>query len=227
MGRRARDEKIFSRERKRMVEGQFLSRDIYDERVLEAMLTTPRHRFVPREHLHLAYADCPLPIGHNQTISQPYIVALMTQLLQLQGRERVLEIGTGSGYQAAVLSSLASEVHTIERHADLAKQAAACLSALGIVNVFVHVGDGSRGWAANSPYQGIIATAAAPRVPPPLLEQLDDGGRLVLPVGSRGAQYLERWIRQGEDYSRERMAPVAFVPMLGEFGWLDDAWEWA
>jgi protein-L-isoaspartate(D-aspartate) O-methyltransferase len=220
------DERYFLSERQRMVEDQFVKRDIYDERVLEAMLATPRHRFIPPEYQHMAYADCPLPIGHNQTISQPYIVALMTQMLQLGGREIVLEIGTGSGYQAAVLSLLAREVHTIERYSDLASSAAEILGALGIANVYFHVGDGSRGWVENAPYQGIIATAAAPRVPPPLLEQLDNGGRLVLPVGGRGAQYLERWIRQGEDNSREKIAPVAFVPMLGEFGWADDAWEW-
>ena len=210
-----------------MVEDQFVKRDIYNNRVLEAMLATPRHRFIPREYHHLAYADCPLPIGQNQTISQPYIVALMTQMLGLLGKEIVLEIGTGSGYQAAVLSLLAREVHTVERYAELAAKAAEVLGILGITNVYIHVGDGSLGWLENAPYQGIIATAAAPRLPPPLLEQLDDGGRLVLPVGSRGGQYLERWIRQGEDFSQEKTVPVAFVPMLGEFGWADDAWEWA
>jgi len=213
-------------ERQRMVEEQFLSRDITDPRVLEAMLRVPRHVFVPEEHRQLAYRDSPLPIGQSQTISQPYIVALMTQMLDLAGHESVLEIGTGSGYQAAVLSQVAREVHTVERHEDLTKQALACFTMLDITNVTLHVGDGTRGWPANAPYDAIIATAAAPKVPKPLLNQLADGGRLVIPVGSRIGQYLEIWNREGDDYSHTRTAAVAFVPLLGEFGWKDDAWDW-
>ncbi len=213
-------------ERQRMVEEQFLSRDITDPRVLEAMLSVPRHVFVPEEHRQLAYRDSPLPIGQSQTISQPYIVALMTQMLGLEGHESVLEIGTGSGYQAAVLSQVAREVHTVERHENLTKQAMACINALDIKNVTLHVGDGTRGWPANAPYDAIIATAAAPKVPKPLLNQLADGGRLVIPVGGRIGQYLEIWNRDGDDYRHERMVAVAFVPLLGEFGWKDDAWDW-
>lgn len=220
------EEAYYAADRQRMIEDQFLTRDIYDERVLEAMRRVPRHLFIPEEYRHLAYSDCPVPIGQSQTISQPYIVALMTQMLSLRGDEAVLEIGTGSGYQAAVLSRLAREVHTVERFARLASQAAEALQRLGYGNVHVHVGDGSLGWPEFAPYQGIIATAAAPKVPPPLLEQLAEGGRLVLPVGGRGGQYLERWVRVGEDFKRERGAPVAFVPMVGAHGWEEDEWEW-
>jgi len=220
------EEAFYTQERLRMVEEQIQARNIYDERVLEVMRKVPRHRFVPPEHWHLAYADCPLPIGQSQTISQPYIVSLMTELLMLGGNEVVLEIGTGSGYQAAVLSLLARQVYTIERHKRLATQAAIVLAELGLTNVQVLVGDGSLGWPEHAPYDGVIATAAAPRVPKPLLEQLADGGHLVIPVGSRGGQYLERWVRQGEKFVREQGVPVAFVPLLGEYGWQETSWEW-
>jgi len=220
------EEAFYTQERLRMVEEQIQARDIYDERVLEAMRKVPRHRFVPIEHWHLAYADCPLPIGQSQTISQPYIVSLMTELLLLGGNEVVLEIGTGSGYQAAILSLLARQVYTIERHKRLAIQAAEVLAELGLTNVHVHVGDGSLGWPEHAPYDGVIATAAAPRVPKPLLEQLADGGRLVIPVGGRGGQYLERWVRQEEKFVHEQGVPVAFVPLLGEYGWQETSWEW-
>jgi len=213
-------------ERQRMVEEQLIPRGINDARVLDAMRKVPRHLFVPEEHRHLAYRDCPLPIGQSQTISQPYIVALMTQMLSIQGDETVLEIGTGSGYQAAILALVAREVHTVERHANLARQALNSIIALDIKNVTIHVGDGTRGWPENAPYDAIIATAAAPKVPKPLLNQLADGGRLVIPVGGRMGQYLESWRREGDDYHHERTVPVAFVPLLGEFGWKDDSWDW-
>ncbi|HEX6306262.1 MAG TPA: protein-L-isoaspartate(D-aspartate) O-methyltransferase [Anaerolineales bacterium] len=213
------EEAAYKRERERMVREQLVSRDIRDERVLEAMRQVPRHLFVTPENRHLAYADGPLPIGSGQTISQPYIVALMSQLLKLEGDETVLEIGTGSGYQSAVLSHLAADVHTIELHESLAKKAQASLEELGLTNVHVHIGDGSKGWPEAAPYEGIIVTAAAPQVPRPLFDQLDEGGRLVVPVGSRGGQYLERWTRQDADYKREQIAPVAFVPLFGEHGW--------
>ena len=213
------EESSYAVERERMVREQLESRDIYDERVLEARRSIPRHRFVPPQHRHLAYADGPLPIGSGQTISQPYIVALMTQLLELHGDEVVLEIGTGSGYQTAVLAHLAGEVHTVEIHESLAQKAQTMLEELGLGNIHVHVGDGSKGWPESSPYAGIIVTAGAPRVPKPLLVQLAEGGRLIIPVGSRGGQYLERWTRHDGDYQREQIAPVAFVPLFGEFGW--------
>ena len=220
------EDPTYVKERERMVRDQLESRDIRDERVLEAMRSVPRHRFVPEQHRHLAYADGPLPIGNGQTISQPYIVALMTQLLELRGAERVLEIGTGSGYQAAILAHLAQEVHTIELHDSLAQHAQAILNSLGLNNVHVHIGDGSKGWPENSPYDGIIVTAAAPRAPKPLLDQMAQGARLVIPVGSRGGQFLERWVRQVSDYKREQIAPVAFVPLYGEHGWEEDRWGW-
>jgi protein-L-isoaspartate(D-aspartate) O-methyltransferase len=211
-------------ERQRMVDEQLASRDIRDSRVLEAMREIPRHIFVPREHRHLAYKDAPLPIGNGQTISQPYIVAFMTQLLYLEGEEIVLEIGTGSGYQAALLGHLAREVHTVERQPRLADRATMLLVGLGLQNVYVHVGDGTLGWPDEAPYDRILATAAAPDVPPPLFDQLADGGRMVIPVGGRGEQYLECWIRQEGRLIHKPGPPVAFVPMLGAYGWREEDW---
>jgi protein-L-isoaspartate(D-aspartate) O-methyltransferase len=214
------DQNPYQLQRERMVKEQLIRRDIRDQRVLDAMRNIPRHAFVPPEHRHMAYGDGPLPIGSGQTISQPYIVALMTQLLNLKGGEKVLEVGTGSGYQAAVLAYLAQEVHTIERHANLAEQAGQILSELGYSNVYVHVGDGTRGWPDSAPYDAIMVTAGSPKVPKSLLAQLDDGGgRMIIPVGGRGNQRLERWFREGDDYRCERILPVAFVPLLGEEGW--------
>jgi protein-L-isoaspartate(D-aspartate) O-methyltransferase len=213
------DEFSFTSQRNRMVEEQIYSRDIRDPRLLDAMRRTPRHLFIPPRDRHLAYTDGPLLIGHNQTISQPYIVALMTELLGLEGDEIVLEVGTGSGYQAAILGSLAREVHTIERHAELAERAQGVLGALSMANVHVHIGDGSAGLPEYSPYQGILVTAAAPSVPQPLLDQLADDGRLVLPVGSLGGQVLERWVRRGTQFDHQVITAVAFVPLRGKHGW--------
>ena len=220
------EDAYYTRERLRMIAEQIAGRDIDDELVLQAMRKVPRHYFVPLESRHLAYADCPLPIGQEQTISQPYIVALMTQLLLLQGNETVLEIGTGSGYQAAILGTIVQQVYTMERHKQLADQAASVLTELGLVDVEVMVGDGSLGWPEHAPYNAILATAAAPRVPQALLNQLADGGRLVLPVGRRGGQYLERWFRFGEKLHREQGVPVAFVPLVGKSGWSEESWDW-
>lgn len=208
----------FLEERKLMVARQLRGRGISDRRVLDAFETIPRHLFVPAEYRISAYADNPLPIGFNQTISQPFIVAYMTQTLELTGDERALEVGTGSGYQAAILSALAAEVHTVELIPALAERAARTLARLGISNVFVHVGDGSQGWKASAPYDAIIVSAAGPRVPPSLLEQLVDGGRMILPVGERGGQILELWRREGESFSHETLLPVAFVPLRGKEG---------
>jgi protein-L-isoaspartate(D-aspartate) O-methyltransferase len=207
-----------------MVEEQLRERDIRDPRVLEAMARVPRHLFIPPEYRDHAYADGPLPIGESQTISQPYIVALMTQMLALQGEEKVLEIGTGSGYQAAVLSFLGREVHTVERFPDLAERAVRVFDSLHLDNIFIHVGDGSLGWPGNAPYGAIIVTAAAPRAPQPLLDQLAEGGRLVVPVGGYGGQYLELWERHGPDFTHEALAPVAFVPLRGQYGWDEERW---
>ncbi len=209
----------YEKEREHMVESQLARRGIKDKRVLDAMRQVPRHLFVPTDVRGLAYCDGPLPIGNGQTISQPYIVALMTELLELTGQERVLELGTGSGYQAAILSLLAREVYSVERHAALAQQAEKVLAQLGYDNVVVSVGDGTLGWPEHSPYEAIIVTAAAPDVPQPLTEQLADGGRLVAPVGSRWSQVLVKVKRQGETLARERLTAVAFVPLVGKYGW--------
>lgn len=205
--------------RKRMVEGQIAARGITSPKVLEAFLEVPRHLFVPKTQQIYAYQDRPLPIGLNQTISQPYIAAYMTDLVQLTREESVLEIGTGSGYQAAILGNLADQVYTVERHPSLAERAIRQLGKLGYDNVHVHVGDGTYGLPDFAPYQAIMVTAAAPEVPPPLLGQLDDGGRLVMPVGGRGGQVLLLYRREGKKYHREEIAPVAFVPLIGKHGW--------
>jgi len=202
-----------------MVRSQLLRRGITDERVLQAMREVPRHLFVPPEWRHEAYSDRPLPIADDQTISQPYMVAIMTQNLALQGHERVLEIGTGSGYQAAVLSRLAAQVYSLEYFADLAASARGLLQHLGYTNIEVIVGDGGLGLPAQAPYDGIIVAAAAPRVPHPLLDQLAEGGRLVIPVGSPTSQELFIITRHGEDYAQERSVPCRFVPLLGQEGW--------
>lgn len=216
----------FTRERELMVEQQIFRRGVHSPQVLEAMRTIPRHVFVPPDYVDLAYSDGPLPIGRGQTISQPYIVALMTALLELKGDETVLEVGTGSGYQAAILSCLARHVHTIERHSDLARQAERILRDLGIRNVTVHIGDGSGGLPAFAPFAAIIVTAAAPQAPQPLLDQLAEGGRLVIPIGGRSGQALERWQRHGNEFEQESILPVAFVPLIGAHGWRQDPTEY-
>jgi protein-L-isoaspartate(D-aspartate) O-methyltransferase len=204
-----------------MVKKQLAGRAITDNRVLEAMAEIPRHLFVDHDLWDYAYRDGPLPIGHGQTISQPYIVAYMTQVLQLpaQGETVVLEIGTGSGYQAAILSRLATQVYSIERVPELAEQARSCLQQLGITNVEIKVGDGGYGWPEHAPYDGIIVTAAAPEIPAPLITQLKKGAALVAPIGPRWQQALFRLRQWGERVVKENLAPVAFVPLLGEHGW--------
>jgi protein-L-isoaspartate(D-aspartate) O-methyltransferase len=213
------DEKGFATDRNQMVDVQIAARGVSSARVLDAMRFVPRHKFVQPEHRYLAYSDGPLPIGSGQTISQPYIVALMSELLDLKGGEKVLEVGTGSGYQAAVLAFLAREIHSIERHKWLAQRAEGILDELGLENVSVHVGDGSLGLPKEAPFDAIIVTAAAPSVPQPLLEQLGEGGRLVVPVGSRGGQFLEVWRQENGEQLVESLIPVAFVPLIGEQGW--------
>lgn len=214
----------FERARKQMVKSQIVRRGLRDERLLAAFESVPRHMFVPEEYRYAAYDDSPLPIGFSQTISQPYIVALMTNLLKLKGDKRVLEIGTGSGYQAAILGMIAKEVHTVEFLPELATEADKILKELGFDNVHVHVGDGSLGWSEAAPYNGILVAAAAPQAPKALLNQLEDGGRLVLPVGARGMQNLEVWEREGNSFKSEVETAVAFVPLRGEEGW--DRKEW-
>jgi len=198
---------------------------IRDPRVLAAFEGVPRHRFVPAPERDLAYADTPLPIGLGQTISQPYMVAAMTEALQLTGGEKVLEIGTGSGYQAAILSCLAAKVVTVERHRALGERAWALLAEFtasggpGFARVTGVVGDGTLGCPEHAPYDAIVVTAASPAVPEPLLRQLADGGRLVVPVGGHGVQTLERHRRQGDQIVSERLMDCVFVPLIGQFGW--------
>ena len=209
----------YALERRQMVAEQIARRGLRNPRLLAAIQAVPRHRFVDAANRPWAYADNPLPIGHGQTISQPYIVALMISLLRLRGGERVLEVGTGSGYQAAILAHLAAEVHTVEFVPELAESARRMFEELGLDNVSCHTGDGSLGWKEAAPYDAVIVAAAAPRAPRPLLGQLADGGRLVVPVGGRGYQELEIWRRRGDDFSMEKGIGVAFVPLLGEYGW--------
>jgi protein-L-isoaspartate(D-aspartate) O-methyltransferase len=201
--------------RARMVRDQIEARGVADSRVLEAMRAVPRHAFVPLELIRAAYQDHPLPIGHGQTISQPYIVALMSELLEVAPGEKILEVGTGSGYQAAVLSAMGAEVWTIEIVEPLGLQAKRVLEALAYPRIRFRVGDGYRGWPEAAPFDGIIVTAAPDHVPQPLVDQLAPGGRMVIPVGS-GEQELLVLSRTEKGMVRERSIPVRFVPMTGE-----------
>jgi protein-L-isoaspartate(D-aspartate) O-methyltransferase len=212
----------FAKERLAMVEEQLKRRGIRDGRVLEAMSKVPRHTFVPEAHRGAAYEDRPLPIGEGQTISQPYMVAVMTQSLDLKGEERVLEIGTGSGYQTAILAELAKEVCTMERIPALLERARSILQSLGYENILFKIGDGTKGWPEKAPFEGIIVTAGAPEIPQTLLAQLADGGRLVIPVGPRYTQTLYKVTRRGKNYTEEDITGCVFVPLLGEYGWKEE-----
>lgn len=212
--------KDFALDRAKMVRDQIERRGIKNEKVLSAMRKVPRHLFVPPEYQSQAYTDHPLPIDCGQTISQPYIVALMSDLILASPEERVLEIGTGSGYQAAILSYLVAEVHSIDRHADLVNKAKKVTKDLEIDNIHFYIGDGSQGLPNFAPFDAILITAAAPTVPAPLLKQLNVGGRLVLPVGERWSQRLERWTRISEEsFDQDINIPVSFVPLIGTYGW--------
>ncbi len=201
--------------RREMVQEQIIARGVNDTNVINAILKVERHKFVPKEHEKYAYVDGPLPIGEGQTISQPYIVALMTEALQLKGGERVLEIGTGSGYQAAILSLIAKEVYTIEIIPALANSAKQRLESLGYKNVYVKCGDGFLGWPEVAPFDGIIITCAAPRVPEPLVEQLAEGGRLIMPEGEEW-QMLVLYKKINGKMEKKEIIPVLFVPMKGK-----------
>ena len=209
----------FAALRDRMVDQQIRARGVVDPRVLLAVRKVPRHSFIPQHLWDQAYNDYPLPIGGDQTISQPYIVALMTEILELQATDRVLEIGTGSGYQTAILAELAAEVFSIDRMGDLANRAKAVLDSLGYANVQIRVGDGTLGWPEAAPFDGIIVTAGAPKVPRPLTEQLALGGRLVIPVGDMFSQTLT-CVRQTESGLKfEYHGGCRFVRLIGRYGW--------
>jgi protein-L-isoaspartate(D-aspartate) O-methyltransferase len=209
----------FKKARERMVETQIAARGVHDERVLEAMRKVPRHLFLDEALRDQAYSDHPLPIAEKQTISQPYIVALMTESLELNGTEKVLEIGTGSGYQSAILAELADRVFSIERYPDLAYRANSILQKLGYGNIIVRVGDGSLGWPDDAPFDGIIVTAGTPKIPQPLIDQLKMGGRLVVPVGDRFGQDLILVRRVAEGIKKTNLGGVRFVNLVGKWGW--------
>lgn len=205
--------------RKKMVKEQLIARGIKDQRVLDAFYKVQRHRFIPEDSRSNAYADFPVPIGKGQTISQPYIVALMTECLNITKKDKVLEIGTGSGYQAAILAELCFEVYTIERIESLARSAEGVLSELGYKNIKVIVGDGTLGYPEEAPYDKIIVTAASPDVPLPLIEQLSDSGKLILPLGESFSQVLTVFEKKGSNVERFDVCGCVFVPLIGKYGW--------
>ncbi|MFH1311797.1 MAG: protein-L-isoaspartate(D-aspartate) O-methyltransferase [Candidatus Eisenbacteria bacterium] len=201
--------------RRRMVEKQIIARGIDDQCVINAMLKVPRHLFVPEDYRHYAYSDTPVPIGHGQTISQPYIIALMTEELNVSNADRVLEIGTGSGYQAAVLAEIVKEVYSIEIVGPLGESAEARLKELGYENVSITVGDGYLGWPEHAPFDRIIVTCAPTDIPEPLVDQLKEGGIMMIPVGTAGFQYLYRVKKYMGEAETEKVIPVSFVPLTG------------
>jgi protein-L-isoaspartate(D-aspartate) O-methyltransferase len=215
------EKKEYAAQRVEMIEKQLRRRGVTDAAALAAMLAVPRHEFVPEEVRSHAYDDLPLPIGGGQTISQPYIVAAMTAALHLQSGDRVLEIGTGCGYQAAVLSCLTKEVFTIERRPELASSASAKLARLGYSNAHVHCGDGTLGLPEFAPFDAILVAAAAPAVPKPLLAQLADGGRMILPVGGTEHQELQLIEKRGDTFPTRMLEGCRFVPLVGYHGWQD------
>ena len=210
---------IYAQQRDKMVSEQLISRGIRDPRVIAAMRKVPRHLFVTDEFRGRAYSDSPLPIGEHQTISQPYIVALMVQALELQGGERILEIGTGSGYEAAILAEVCGEVYSIERIEELAARARMILSGLGYDNVSMHVGDGTLGWEEHAPYDAVIVSAAGPQIPRPLVEQLKPQGTLVLPMGEEEFQTLVRIRKESAGLKEEYLGDCRFVKLKGSHGW--------
>jgi protein-L-isoaspartate(D-aspartate) O-methyltransferase len=218
-GRRGLKPADFTLARRKMVKEQLVARRIKDKRILNAMQKVPRHLFVEEGLWHQAYGDFPLPIGQGQTISQPYVVALMTAALQLQGDEKVLEIGTGSGYQAAILAELTKQVFSIERISSMASKARKILDELGYANVLIRVSDGTYGWEEEAPFDGIIVTAGAPDIPVTLVEQLKVGGRLVIPVGDEYSQVLLKVVKKERGYHEKDLGGVRFVKLIGDHGW--------
>jgi protein-L-isoaspartate(D-aspartate) O-methyltransferase len=216
-------QKQFTGQRQKMVEEQLVGRGIKDIKVLVAMNGVPRHFFVQESFHHKAYGDHPLPIGGSQTISQPYIVGAMTEALQLKGHERVLEIGTGSGYQTAILAELADKVFTIERIKSIARIAKNKLDQLGYVNILYKIFDGTYGWRDQSPYDAILVTAAGPEIPKTLVEQLVDGGRIVAPIGDNASQTLTLLTKVGSQTRTQKLMDCSFVPLIGKYGWSESA----
>ena len=212
----------FQMQRYQMVEYQLRRRGIKNPEVLEAFRKVPRHEFIPKELREKAYRDAPLPIGQNQTISQPYMVAVMTELAEVEPGDRVLEIGTGSGYQAAIIAELGAEVYSIERFVELAQQAEEVLRRLEYTTVYTRVSNGTMGWEEEAPFDVIIVTAGAPEIPPPLLEQLDEEGRLVVPVDEGTSQVLYLIRRTQDGFEKQRGERCTFVPLIGEHGWKRD-----
>jgi len=219
LNKNARSYHDYAVARNRMVNEQIIPRGVVDERVIKVIRAVPRHLFIDQAFLPRAYSDHSLPIGHDQTISQPYIVALMSQELAVSGGEKVLEIGTGSGYQAAVLAAMGCTVYTVERIADLSKKASDIISGLGLRNVFFRVGDGTLGWKDKAPFDRIIVTAGAPAVPDIYMAQLAQVGKMVIPVGNREEQQLLVVTRNGQILEKRYVTGCKFVPLLGEFGW--------
>jgi protein-L-isoaspartate(D-aspartate) O-methyltransferase len=207
--------------RERMVKNQLIPRGITDGNVLQAMAKVQRHLFVEEALIGEAYNDHPLPIGHKQTISQPYIVALMTEALELAGKEKVMEIGTGSGYQTAILAELSAKVYTVERIEPLLEKSKSLLQSLGYTNIFFKTYDGTLGWEDFAPFDAIIVTAGAPKVPDPLLKQLTDGGRMILPIGNKFSQDLIRVTRAKDRFVEKNLGGCRFVDLIGEHGWKD------
>jgi len=204
--------------RKKMVEEQIIARGIKDKKLIEAMYKIERHRFIPEKFRDSAYGDFPVPIGEGQTISQPYMVALMTECLSLKGKEKVLEIGTGSGYQTAILAELAKEVYSIERIESLKINAEKILNELGYTNIKIRLGDGTLGWPEEAPFDRIMVTAADQDVPPPLLEQLNQNGIMVIPLGDRFSQVLTKIEKRDNQIIRQEVCGCVFVPLIGKYG---------
>lgn len=212
----------YEEQRQQMVQTQLIPRHISDPLVIKAFKKVPREEFIPLRYRQNAYGDYPLPIGEGQTISQPFMVALMTQALELTKDDCVLEIGTGSGYQVAILAEIAKKVFSVERLSELSERAQATLKELNYKNIFFHIGDGTCGWPQHSPYQAIIVTAGAPHIPSPLIEQLSEGGRIVIPVGDVFGQTLIRIRKRKDGLGEERICGCVFVPLVGKFGWHKD-----
>jgi protein-L-isoaspartate(D-aspartate) O-methyltransferase len=216
----------FEKERLEMVSQQLEARGLHDVNVLEAMRVVPRHCFIPENLRSFAYEDRPLPIGQHQTISQPYMVALMSALMLPDPEETVLEVGTGSGYQAAILAHLFKQVYTIEMREELALKAIKTFEECEIHNIETRLGDGSIGWQEHAPYHAIVVTAASPRPPRPLLDQLKENGRLVIPVGGWEGQTLQIWTAEKKEFVCTYSISVAFVPLRGQYGWSESEWQW-